>query len=137
MISFDRNYRFICAIIALFTFLSCAQDTELSEIDWAFSRHESNVIVTGYGFIEKTLPDDLKGSAHQRFIVQIPSGRTVLIAHNIDIAQRIPGLQVGNSIRFRGEYEWNQKGGVVHWTHRDPEGRHQDGWIEYNGTRYN
>jgi hypothetical protein len=136
MLSPDRKCRIIFAIIALFTFLSCTQDSEQSEIDRAFSRHESNVIVTGHGLIKKTLPDDLKGSAHQRFIVQIPSGRTVLIAHNIDIAQRIRDLQVGNRIRFRGEYEWNKKGGVVHWTHHDPEGRHQDGWIEYDGKRY-
>jgi len=39
-------------------------------------------------------------------------------------------------ITIRGEYEWNDKGGVIHWTHRDPRGRHENGWIQFNGIRY-
>ena len=42
----------------------------------------------------------------------------------------------GQLVEFYGEYEWNAKGGVVHWTHRDPEHRHVDGWIKHNGRTY-
>jgi hypothetical protein len=39
-------------------------------------------------------------------------------------------------IQFYGEYEWNNKGGVVHWTHRDPNGHHVGGWLKHNGSTY-
>lgn len=102
----------------------------------AFARHESNVQVFGQGVVVKLLPDDNSGSRHQKFIVKLSSGQTVLIAHNIDIAPRVVGLGVGDSIQFNGEYEWNARGGVVHWTHRDPSGPHPHGWLKHRGKTY-
>ncbi len=88
------------------------------------------------GTVVKLLSDDNKGSRHQRFIVKISSQNTLLIAHNIDIAPKIHSLREGTLIKFCGEFENNSKGGVVHWTHHDPQGRHIGGWLEYNGKRY-
>jgi hypothetical protein len=34
---------------------------------------------------------------------ELPSGRTVLIAHNIDLAGRVDALHVGDSVQFYGE----------------------------------
>ena len=107
-----------------------------SQIGSAFQNRASNVQVEGEGVVTRILADDLDGSRHQRFIVSLASGQTVLIAHNIDIAPRIDGLQTGDSVRFYGEYLWNEKGGMVHWTHHDPEGRHVAGWLKYNGQTY-
>ena len=84
----------------------------------------------------RVLADDLNGSRHQRFIVELASRQTLLITHNIDIAPRIDGLEVGDSVRFNGEYVWNEKGGVIHWTHHDPRGRHVAGWVIHNGKTY-
>lgn len=84
----------------------------------------------------RVLPDDNDGSRHQRFIVRLDSGQTILIAHNIDIAPRIASLNAGDAVDFNGEYEWNPKGGVVHWTHRDPAGRHPAGWLRHNGMTF-
>ena len=81
------------------------------------------------------LADDSEGSRHQRFIVRLPNDHTVLIAHNIDLAQRVP-LKMGDAVSFYGEYEWNDRGGVVHWTHHDPRNRREGGWIEHKGTTY-
>lgn len=57
----------------------------------------------------RVLADDLDGSRHQRFIVELSSGQTLLISHNIDVAPRIDGLNVGDSVRFNGEYVWMKK----------------------------
>lgn len=89
--------------------------------------------------VVKTLPDDNHGDRHQRFIVEIdylPSSiETVLIAHNIDLAPKIP-VERGSVVRFYGQYEWNEKGGLLHWTHHDPSNWREGGWIELHGKRY-
>lgn len=102
----------------------------------AYENKSSDVQLQGQGKIVKLLPDDLKGSKHQKFIIEIDNGLTVLISHNIDLAPRINELRLGGIIEFFGEYEWNSKGGVVHWTHHDPKGRHADGWLKYQGKIY-
>ena len=121
------------AVVALATF-ACGQpssgDAVFAE---AFAAHSSGLEVTGEGTVTRLLPDDTDGGRHQRFIVELASGQTLLIAHNIDVAARVNGLQVGDSVSFKGEYEWNDQGGLVHWTHRDSSGAHDDGWIEHLG----
>ena len=107
-----------------------------SPIGRAFKNRTSNVQVEGEGVVTRLLADDLAGSRHQRFVVRLASGQTVHIAHNIDIAPRVAGLQQGDSVRFYGEYVWNAQGGMVHWTHHDPEGRHVAGWLKHNGRTY-
>ena len=107
-----------------------------NSIDYAFETRQSSVLVTGQGRVARLLADDRDGARHQRFVVELDSGLTVLIAHNIDIAPRVPELRLGQQIGFHGEYEWNDLGGVVHWTHHDPDGSHEGGWLEYAGRRY-
>lgn len=102
----------------------------------AFSNHESNLQVSGQGIVTRLLPDDNDGSRHQKFIVKLSSGQTLLIAHNIDLAPRISSIREGDSVQFYGEYEWNEKGGVLHWTHRDPDGSHVAGWLQHQGQKY-
>ena len=84
----------------------------------------------------RLLADDNDGSRHQRFILEVGAGRTLLIAHNIDLAPRIPDLKVGDTVEFYGEYEPNDRGGVIHWTHHDPQGDHVDGWLKHAGRTY-
>ncbi|WP_371185563.1 DUF3465 domain-containing protein [Thalassotalea maritima] len=102
----------------------------------AFETQQSDIQVQGSGIVIKVLADDNDGSRHQRFILRLPSGQTVLVAHNIDLAPRIDTLAKGDTVEFFGEYEWNNKGGVIHWTHHDPKGRHIGGWLKHNGKTY-
>lgn len=101
-----------------------------------FTRKANDVMVDGVGQVVKLLNDDNKGSRHQRFLVEIADGQTLLFAHNIDLALRIDSLKVGDKIEFRGEYSYNPKGGIVHWTHLDPRNQHVAGWIKHNGIMY-
>jgi uncharacterized protein DUF3465 len=100
----------------------------------AFRARRSGVEVEATGVVARRLPDDLEGSRHQRFILRV-GDQAVLVAHNIDLAPRVP-VSEGDTVQLRGEYEWNQLGGVIHWTHRDPAGRHQPGWIRVRGDVY-
>ncbi len=102
----------------------------------AYENQQSDLQVQGEGVVLRILPDDTRGSRHQKFLLKLASGQTLLVAHNIDIAPRIPQLQEGDVVAFRGEYEWNERGGVVHWTHKANDGNHRSGWLRHRGITY-
>jgi len=116
--------------------LALPRQTSEQILATAFKQRRSNIQVAAQGQVIRLLRDDVQGSRHQRFIVRLSSGQTLLIAHNIDLAPRISDLREGDVISFYGEYEWSAQGGVIHWTHRDPKRRHVDGWIDHNRRRY-
>jgi hypothetical protein len=116
-----------------FSSLTVQNDTVFAS---AFEEHKSGIQAEGNGSVINLLPDDNDGSRHQRFILKLDSGQTLLIAHNIDLAPRISSLRKGDAVSFYGVYEWNSKGGVVHWTHHDQSGRHVAGWLQHNGKTY-
>jgi hypothetical protein len=102
----------------------------------AFDERASGVEVEGAGTVTRMLADDARGSRHQRFILRLDSGQTLLVAHNIDLAPKVPDLAEGDVVAFRGEYEWSRQGGTVHWTHDDPSGDHPGGWLRSGGRTY-
>lgn len=101
-----------------------------------FENKISGVQVGGSGKVIRILPDDNQGSRHQRFLLKLNSNQTLLIAHNIDLAPKIENLKTDDHVSFYGEYEWNSKGGVIHWTHHDPNGQHEEGWLNHGGEMY-
>ena len=120
-------------VISNFIELEPDSDELLAQL---FEGGQSNVQVYGSGVVTSILSDELDGSRHQRFIIELKSKQTLLIAHNIDLAPRIDELSLNDQIEFFGEYEWNDKGGVIHWTHDDPEEIHVNGWIFHNNVIY-
>lgn len=105
-------------------------------ITQAFFDRRSDLQVGGSGTVVRILADDNNGDRHQRFVLALDAEHTVLVAHNIDLAPRIDSLRQGDAVEFYGEYEWNEQGGVIHWTHHDPRNQHVGGWLEHRGQRY-
>jgi hypothetical protein len=126
---YESNSSFINSFAAQ----STASDRLLQRV---YENRQSNIQVGGSGAVVRILPDDLQGGRHQRFVLRLSSGQTVLISHNIDLAPRVDAIREGDTVEFFGEYKWNTKGGVVHWTHHDPAGRHKGGWLKHNGSTY-
>lgn len=106
------------------------------KIQQAFQQQQNNVQVRASGVVKAILADDHEGSRHQKFILSLQNGLTVLVAHNIDLAPRIENVQKGDTVEFYGEYEYNPKGGIIHWTHHDPERQHIGGWLKHQGRIY-
>ncbi|MDK9762362.1 DUF3465 domain-containing protein [Vibrio sp. D420a] len=123
----------LLALLAACSINVQANDQQLKQ---AYQNHQSDLQIQGSGTVSRVLPDDNIGSRHQKFILRLDSRQTLLVAHNIDLAPRIPNLKVGDVVQFYGEYEWNDKGGVIHWTHRDPGNRHAHGWLKHQGKIY-
>lgn len=107
----------------------------LAKVENAFDKGLNDVLIECAGVVVHLLPDDTEGSQHQLFLVELANDITLKVAHNIDLAPRVP-VERGDWIAFYGEYEWNEKGGVMHWTHHDPAGRHPDGWLLHRGETY-
>jgi len=149
MIMFNRKIAVIFCVL-IFLYAGCDQppvvqnapvdsavgSAEAKKIQEAYQQRQSDFFVEAGGQVVKILADDNDGSRHQRFIVQIEEGHTVLVSHNIDLAPRVEGISAGDTVMFYGEYEWNNKGGVIHWTHHDPQERRPGGWILHEGKRY-
>lgn len=121
-------------VLSVLSFPAWANDNVLKH---AYQTQQSDIQVKGVGKVMRILPDDNDGSRHQKFILRLNNRQTILVAHNIDLAPRINNLKVGDSVQFYGEYEWNSRGGVIHWTHKDPRNNHQHGWLQHRGRMYN
>jgi hypothetical protein len=110
--------------------------TAVAEREPDLTREASGSTLRVTGRVQRLLADDRDGSPHQRFIIVTDSGISLLIAHNIALAPRLEGLAIGAAVEVQGDYEWNDKGGLIHWTHKDPQGKHIAGYIDWRGRRY-
>ncbi len=102
-----------------------------------FHNHRSSVEVTAEGTVVRLLPDRTSSTGvHEQFIVALSSGDiTVEVEHNISIGARVP-VKEGDHVIVHGEYIWNAQGGLIHFTHHDPQGTHEGGYIEDNRKTY-
>ena len=125
------------AIAAVLALAGCSGEAgEPRQAAGAVTRWKSGDQVRVEGRVVRILADDRDGSPHQRFVIEVDRGATLLVAHNLDLAPRLEGLSVGEQVVVFGQYEWNERGGTLHWTHDDPQGRHPAGYVEWRGRRY-
>jgi len=82
------------------------------------------------------LPDveDVTGT-FQKFLVELENGHRLTILRDLEITRAVP-VGKGTLIKVRGEYDWSKRGGVIQWTHNDPTGQRDGGWIEIDGRVY-
>ncbi|HVR47716.1 MAG TPA: DUF3465 domain-containing protein [Candidatus Binatia bacterium] len=104
----------------------------------AYSAQRSHVEVVADGTVTRMLgvaPGRV--SPHEGFLLRLASGCSLVVRVevNTDFTGTIPIAQ-GQRVSVKGEYEFYPRGGVVHWTHRDPRGRHEGGYIEAGGQLY-
>lgn len=105
------------------------------QLDELYKLEKNLVWVEGTGKVIRVLSDDTDGSKHQRFTMANSDGHEVMVAHNIDLSPRAP-VKEGDTIAYRGEYIWTDRGGKVHFTHKPQYGNFRGGWIEVGGKRY-
>jgi hypothetical protein len=75
----------IRSIKSFVPFIKHELSTSDKAIKNAFDNKFSDLQIGGSGQVIKILPDDNKDKRHQRFILKLGSGQTLLIAHNIDL----------------------------------------------------
>jgi len=73
-----------------------------------------------------------RSGLHEGFIFAA-AGATYTVEDNADITGVIP-LRRGEALELQGQLECNDD--VIHWTHRDPAGRHIAGYIIADGRTY-
>ncbi len=87
------------------TFLNNGVDT----VKAAYEQRQSNVQVQGRGRVKTILRDDNDGSRHQKFILVLKNGLSILVAHNIDLAPKISNLNKGDIVEFMANMSTTQK----------------------------
>lgn len=91
--------------------------------------------VTVRGTVTGLLADspDRGDGVHQRFVVEV-DGAGVEVDHNLGLAPRVPVAR-GSVVVLHGQFEPDPGRPVIHYTHH-ATGRHEGGWIELGGARY-
>jgi hypothetical protein len=103
----------------------------------AQGRTGTEVIVEG-DVLRVLSTSDGENGAHERFVVAVKSGgdeQDILVADNISIARAAP-VRAGDVVTVKGELAIDPTGPVIHWTHHDPRGRHEAGFIRDHGVIY-
>jgi len=77
---------------------------------------------------------------HEGFLLHLDGaaghGLTVRVEDNVDITGPI-ALRLGDAVEVRGEYIYDSRGGLIHYTHHDPRARHPGGYVRVGNRTFN
>ena len=104
-------------------------------VERAYLAHRSGIMAEVTGRVVRILRDDRVGVHRQRFMLRLPNGQTLMVIHNVEASDRVP-VRLDDPVLVRGQYEWDESGGVLHWTQSDPTPHRRHGWIEHKGRKY-
>jgi hypothetical protein len=129
---------FVALVGASFGACAASQAPDDAAVCGAFSAQRSGVEVVAQGSVTRVLGVQAgRSSPHEGFLLRLDSGCAIVVRVevNTDFTGTIP-LSIGQRVLVKGDYEYYSRGGVIHWTHRDPRGRHENGYVDVNGTMY-
>jgi hypothetical protein len=128
------------SLVSIFVLAGCTttQAPDDRAVCDAYGAARSHVEVVADGTVTRLLgvaPGRV--SPHEGFLMRLSSACNLVmrVEANTDFTGPIP-LAENQRVSVKGEYEYYPGGGVVHWTHRDPRGRHEGGYIQTNGRLY-
>ncbi len=140
----DVSTRVGAAVCALLVATACTAAVRSGDdgaaIYDAWRDGRSRVEVTASGSVVRLLGTRIgRSGAHEGFLVHLSGagarGLTVRVEDNVDLTGPIP-LAPGDAVTVRGEYIYDPRGGLIHYTHRDPRGRHPDGFVRVRDRVY-
>lgn len=131
-----KRLREIALAAAGLTLASCAGGAQSVQSALSVCAANSSAHAEVYipdGVVTRVLGErESRSGMHEGFIVGA-GGRSFTIEDNVDITGPIP-LHRGDVVSLLGQLECDD--GVIHWTHRDPRGRHPSGYVKVNGRLY-
>ena len=128
----------LAAAALLFAGCSTTEAPNDAALCSAYDDERSHVEVVADGTVTRIMGvQSGRVSPHEGFLMRLGTGCSVVVRveANTDFTGAIP-LTIGEHVLVKGEYEYYPLGGVIHWTHRDPRGRHEGGYIEAGGQTY-
>lgn len=115
-----------------------AEQPDNARICSLYASGSSGAEVIGQGTVLAVLGTRAGPSGeHEGFLLKLTRHCDLMlrIETNVDITGPVP-LHTGESVTVKGQYEDDPTGGVIHWTHHDPAGRHVAGYIVADGKVY-
>jgi len=141
MATTERRNRLSLVLAAALLPAACAtpaQSADNGAVCSVYQSARSRVEVVAGGTVTRVLGTQPGvSSPHEGFLLRLNSSCdvTIRVEANVDFTGQIP-LKAGDAVVVKGEYEYYSRGGVIHWTHRDPRGRHEGGYVQTGGKIY-
>jgi hypothetical protein len=135
----------LCALLAALAACapsgqSAGSDAGNAAVYQSWAQQRSKVEVTASGSVAKVLGTRRGPSGvHTGFLLHLRGsegrGLTVRVEDNVDLTGPIP-IRAGDDVEVRGEYIYDPRGGLIHYTHRDPRGRRAGGYVRIGNRMY-